>query len=59
MHLAVVCRSCQYNEIILSYLAERYVYSLFGLDLSKIPNEYQGDFEDVIEFRLKLNQMNM
>ena len=41
------------------YLAERYVYSLFGLDLSKIPNEYQGDFEDDIEFRLKLHQMNI
>ena len=40
-------------------MSERYVYSLFGLDLRKIPNEYQGDFEDDIEFRLKLNQMNI
>lgn len=41
------------------YLSERYVYSLFALNLSVIPNEYQGDFEDDIEFRLKLNQMNI
>lgn len=41
------------------YLSERYVYSLFALDLSKICDEFQGDFEDDIEFRLKLNQMKV
>lgn len=41
------------------YLAERYCYSLFMLNLKNIPNEYHGDFEDDIEFRLKLNQMNI
>jgi hypothetical protein len=41
------------------YLRERYCYSLFALDLNKIPDEYHGDFEDDIEFRLKLNQMNV
>lgn len=41
------------------FLKERYCYSLFALDLSKIPDEYHGDFEDDIEFRLKCNQMNI
>lgn len=41
------------------YLSERYCYSLFALKLDSIPNEYHGDFEDDIEFRLKLNQMNI
>lgn len=41
------------------YLAERYCYSLFALNLDVIPDNYHGDFEDDIEFRLKLNQMNI
>lgn len=41
------------------YLAERYCYSLFVLNLDLVPDEYHGDFEDDIEFRLKLNQMNI
>lgn len=42
-----------------SYLAERYVYSIFTLDLQRIPDFYQGDFEDDVEFRLKLAQMGV
>lgn len=41
------------------WLAERYVYSAFMLNLSRVPDHYQGDFEDDIEFRLKLKQMNI
>lgn len=41
------------------YLSERYCYSLFALKLDVIPDVYHGDFEDDIEFRLKLNQMNI
>lgn len=41
------------------YLSERYCYSLFAMKLDRIPDEYHGDFEDDIEFRLKLNQMNI
>lgn len=42
-----------------NYLAERYCYSLFAMNLDIIPDNYHGDFEDDIEFRLKLNQMNI
>lgn len=42
-----------------SYLSERYVYSIFALDLHRIPDFYQGDFEDDVEFRLKLAQMGV
>ena len=41
------------------FLRERYVYSAFALDLQRIPDYYQGDFEDDIEFRLKLKQMSI
>ena len=41
------------------YLSERYCYSLFALKLDVVPDCYHGDFEDDIEFRLKLNQMNI
>ena len=41
------------------YLSERYCYSCFALKLDVIPDVYHGDFEDDIEFRLKLNQMNI
>lgn len=41
------------------FLRERYVYSAFMLKLDSIPNYYQGDFEDDIEFRLKLKQMQI
>lgn len=42
-----------------SYLSERYVYSIFTLDLQRVPDFYQGDFEDDVEFRLKLAQMGI
>ena len=42
-----------------AFLRERYCYSLFAMDLDRIPEEYHGDFEDDIEFRLKLAQMNV
>lgn len=42
-----------------SYLSERYVYSIFTLDLARVPDFYQGDFEDDVEFRLKLAQMGV
>ena len=42
-----------------TYLAERYCYSLFVIDVNRVPDNYHGDFEDDIEFRLKLNQMNI
>lgn len=41
------------------WLSERYVYSAFMLKLDAIPDYYQGDFEDDIEFRLKLKQMQI
>lgn len=41
------------------YLSERYCYSLFAMNVDIIPDNYHGDFEDDIEFRLKLNQMNI
>lgn len=41
------------------WLRERYVYSAFMLKLDAIPDYYQGDFEDDIEFRLKLKQMRV
>lgn len=41
------------------FLSERYVYSAFALKLDVIPDYYQGDFEDDIEFRLKLKQLNI
>ena len=42
-----------------SYLSERYVYSIFTLDLQRVPDFYHGDFEDDVEFRLKLAQMGV
>ena len=39
--------------------SERYVYSFFALDLDRCPDVFQGDFEDDIEFRLKLYQMGV
>lgn len=41
------------------FLAERYVYSLFALDLAVVPDIFQGDFEDDVEYRLKLAQMGI
>lgn len=40
-----------------SFLRERYVYSLFALDLQRCPDVFHGDFEDDIEYRLKCRQM--
>lgn len=42
-----------------AFLRERYVYSLFALDLSCCPDIFQGDFEDDVEYRLKLSQMGL
>lgn len=41
------------------FLSERYCYSLFALDLKRCPDVFHGDFEDDIEFRLKLGQMGV
>lgn len=41
------------------WLKERYVYSAFILDLNRVPPYFQGDFEDDIEYRLKLKQINV
>ena len=38
------------------WLKERYVYSAFMLNLEIVPPIFQGDFEDDIEYRLKLKQ---
>ena len=42
-----------------SYLKERYCYSLFALDLKRCPDIFHGDFEDDIEYRLKLAEMGI
>lgn len=42
-----------------NWLSERFIYSAFMMNLSRIPDVYQGDFEDDIEFRLKMKQMNV
>lgn len=42
-----------------AFLSERYCYSLFALDLSVCPEIFQGDFEDDIEYRLKLAEMGV
>ena len=41
------------------FLAERYCYSFFALKLDVCPDIFQGDFEDDIEYRLKLSQMKI
>lgn len=41
------------------FIRERYVYSFFALKLDIVPDYFQGDFEDDIEFRLKLKQKNI
>lgn len=41
------------------FLTERYCYSFFALDLERVPDIFQGDFEDDIEYRLKLSQMGV
>ena len=41
------------------FLSERYVYSLFGLDLAVCPDIFHGDFEDDIEYRLKCAEMKI
>lgn len=38
------------------WLKERYVYSAFMLNLEIAPPVFQGDFEDDIEYRMKLKQ---
>ena len=41
------------------FLKERYVYSLFALNLDVCPDIFQGDFEDDIEYRLKCAQKGL
>lgn len=41
------------------WLKERYVYSAFMLNLEIVPPVFQGDFEDDIEYRLKLKQASI
>lgn len=41
------------------FLSERYVYSFFALDLKRCPDAFHGDFEDDIEYRLKLAEMGL
>ena len=41
------------------YLKERYVYSVLCIDVKRCPQFFHGDFEDDIEFRLKLKQMGV
>lgn len=41
------------------WIRERYVYSAFMLNLKVIPSYFQGDFEDDIEYRLKLRQIKV
>lgn len=38
------------------FIRERYVYSFFAMKLEACKDFYQGDFEDDIEYRLKLKQ---
>lgn len=42
-----------------NYLSERYCYSLFALKLGVVPECFQGDFEDDIDYRLKLADMKI
>ena len=42
-----------------AFLRERYVYSLFALKLSVCPDVFHGDFEDDIEYRLKLAEKSI
>jgi hypothetical protein len=42
-----------------TYLAERYCYSFFCVDVMRAAPVFQGDFEDDIEYRLKLAQMGV
>lgn len=53
------CNMCGASMPGETYLSERYCYSLFALKLDAIADNYHEDFEDDIEFRLKLNQMNI
>lgn len=53
---------CQLNGIAVpddAFLRERYCYSLFALDLHNCPDIFHGDFEDDIEYRLKLKEMGI
>lgn len=41
------------------YLLEGYCYSLFMIKLDGCPDAFQGDFEDDIEYRLKMAEMGI
>lgn len=53
------CRLAGIGEPNSSFLVERYCYSFFALNLDICPSVFQGDFEDDIEYRLKLAQMGI
>lgn len=38
---------------------ERFVYSFFALDLMRIPEVFHGNFEDDIQFRIRLSEMGV
>lgn len=42
-----------------AFLSEAYCYSFFLLDLERCPDIFHGDFEDDIDFRLKLTEMGV
>lgn len=48
------CALCGTSVPSEAFLRERYCYSLFALKLSVCPDVFHGDFEDDIEYRLKL-----
>lgn len=39
--------------------SERFVYSFFALDLTRVPDTFHGNFEDDIQFRLRLSEMGV
>ncbi len=41
------------------FCAERFVYSFFALDLARVPEIFHANFEDDIQFRLRLREMGV
>ena len=53
---------CQLNGTTVpddSFLKERYVYSIFAINVDVCPDIFHGDFEDDIEYKLKMNEMGI
>lgn len=55
----VGCQLCGTSVPEKKFLRERYVYSIFALNLKSCPDVFHGDFEDDIEYRLKCKQMGL